>query len=105
MIWSPVIKYTKEGSKVDNFDDLRKIKEHFNSLRIPIDVQIVIGDDYIKVISKLRKIAATATEELKSPIMRFLQIEEKTKKNVSGRNYRNYIDNTDNVFNTLFEDL
>ena len=43
---------------------------------------MVCNDEFLKAIEKLREIARETTQEMKSPIMRFLQIEEKIKRSI-----------------------
>jgi hypothetical protein len=48
-----------------------------------IDLKVVYNKSFLDCIEELRKIALDTTQEIKSPIMRFLQIEEKIKKLIS----------------------
>ena len=45
-----------------------------------VEVKCVINEEYLEAIHALREYARKETKELKSPIMRFLQIEEYAKK-------------------------
>ncbi len=49
-------------------------------------IEPVINQEYAKCLSKLRAYAAKETKELKSPILRLMQIEEKLTKHVSRLN-------------------
>jgi hypothetical protein len=44
---------------------------------------LVVNADYVQAIDELRAFAAQETKELKSPVMRFLQIEEWSRKNAA----------------------
>ena len=46
-------------------------------------IRFVVNADYVHAINELRAFAARETKELKSPVMRFLQIEEWSRKNAS----------------------
>jgi len=78
MLWSPIVKKTKEGSKHDQMRDVEDIKKTIKD-RFNQDIQIVANSEYLKCINELRKVAKTRTDEIKSPLMRFMQIEEKLK--------------------------
>jgi len=44
-----------------------------------VELELVYNQKYLDYIDELRKVAKQTTQELSSPIMRFLQIEEKLK--------------------------
>lgn len=76
MLWSPIVKKTKEGSKHDQMRDVEDIKKTIKE-KFDQDIQIVVNSEYLKCIDELRKVAKARTDEIKSPLMRFMQIEEK----------------------------
>jgi hypothetical protein len=45
-----------------------------------VKVELVINKEFWNCLQKLRKYASKKTEELKSPVLRMMQIEEKLKK-------------------------
>jgi hypothetical protein len=58
---------------VADIEQIRKvIREKYD-----VELKIIINEDYMKCIKKLREAAMKRTDEIKTPIMRFLQIEEK----------------------------
>jgi hypothetical protein len=81
MLWSPIVKKTKEGSKhsqVRDLEDLQiKIVEKYG-----IELEYIINDKFLDCMHKLRKHANQKTEELKSPVLRLMQIEESLKKHL-----------------------
>ena len=79
MFWTPIARNSREGSSTNPFRDLQDIKSGIK-VKTNIHLTVVANEDYLKAVGELRKIAAKKTEELTSPIMRFLQIEEKLKK-------------------------
>ena len=81
MFWSPIVKPGSAKAKYDQSKDVEEIK---NSLKedYNVDLQVIINSEYLKCIKKLRAVALQRTDEIKSPIMRFLQIEEKLVKHV-----------------------
>ena len=82
MLWSPVVRQFKGKPKYDQFAD---IKHAIDQIKYETGVNIlpVINAKYAEAIDKLRKFATQETKELKSPIMRFLQIEAWCRKNTA----------------------
>jgi hypothetical protein len=88
MLWSPVVKNQRPGSKHNQLRDIDEIqstiKSEFNLL-----IEPVINEDYWNCLQELRAHARSETKELKSPILRLMQIEEKTSEHVMRLNSRN----------------
>ena len=82
MLWSPIVKTSKEGPQHNQMNDIDQIKNTVKET-CGVDLMIIINEEYLKCIQSLRKIALTRTDEMKSPIMRFLQIEEKLKSHIT----------------------
>jgi len=79
MLWSPIVKIPKkENPKNNQEQDLREI-EKFLLENHGIKLELVYNKKYLKCIGELRSFARKTTQEMSSPIMRFLQIEEKLK--------------------------
>jgi len=81
MLWSPIVRNQKTGAKFNQTNDVEEIRrqmlEKFN-----YDVEIVCNHNYKKCFDELRAYARTETKELKSPVLRLLQIEEKLNKHL-----------------------
>jgi Holliday junction resolvase-like predicted endonuclease len=82
MLWSPIVRTAKEGSQYNQMNDIDQIK-NIAKERLQIDLKVIINEEYMKRIQALREIALVRKDEMKSPIMRFLQIEEKLRSHVS----------------------
>jgi len=79
MLWSPIIRIpTKKDSKNNQEQDLREIKEYLKNT-YNVELELVYNKKYLDCINELREVAKRTTQEMSSPIMRFLQIEEKLK--------------------------
>ncbi|MDR0233136.1 MAG: hypothetical protein LBI82_13640 [Dysgonamonadaceae bacterium] len=79
MLWSPIIRIPKkEDTKNNQEQDLREIKV-FLKEKFDVELELVYNQKYLNCIAELRKVARETTQEMSSPIMRFLQIEEKLK--------------------------
>jgi hypothetical protein len=81
MLWSPIIKNQKTGAKFNQTDDIAKIKAEIFE-RFQVDIQVVCNQKYMDCINQLRHYAGTETKELKSPVLRLFQIEEKLTKHL-----------------------
>ncbi len=78
MLWSPIVKNQKATAKHNQMKDVeeisRRVKQQFN-----IDLDLVINKRFLDCLIELRKLAKDETKDVKSPIVRFLQVEEKLK--------------------------
>lgn len=79
MLWTPIARKSKEGFSTNPFRDLQEIKDYVKATH-SIELKIVANEGYLNAIKELRKVAESRTDQMNSPIMRFLQIEEKLKK-------------------------
>lgn len=79
MLWSPIIKSPiKKNAKINQLKDILEIQNKIQS-KYNIKIELIYNEKYLECINELRVIAKNTKPEMKSPIMRFLQIEEKTK--------------------------
>jgi hypothetical protein len=81
MLWSPVVRRSNGKPEYDQFAHLKRVEEEVQS-KTGIEIILVINEAYVDAIDALRAFARRETKELKSPVMRFLQIEEWARKNV-----------------------
>lgn len=75
MLWSPIIKSSREGSLYCQERDLKQIGEALNK-KYSVSVTFVVNEKFRDCLTELRRFAASKTEELKCPVLRLLQIEE-----------------------------
>ncbi len=85
MLWSPIVRISRETSMHNQMKDIESIQNEIKQ-KYSIDLEIIINEKFLDCISKLRKIAKEETKEIKTPIMRFLQIEERLKMHVAKLN-------------------
>lgn len=80
MLWSPIIRIPKKdftiNSQIRDLEEIEKYLENKHSIKL----EIIYNQRYLDCINELRDKARETSHEMKSPIMRFLQIEEKLKK-------------------------
>lgn len=81
MLWSPVVKPSNGHDQYNQFLHLKTAIDTIQS-KTGVLIKAVINHDYLKAIAELREAAKSETRELKSPIMRFLQIEHYATQNL-----------------------
>ncbi|GAA05754.1 hypothetical protein [Photobacterium leiognathi] len=82
MLWSPVVKNAGSNAKNNQIKDIEEIQSIFRK-ESNVEIEAVINHEYAKCLAQLRSYAAQETKELKSPILRLMQIEEKLNKHVN----------------------
>lgn len=86
MLWSPIIKNQGPGAKYNQLGDIQEIQKVFKAEH-NVTIEAVINQEYAKCLAELRSYAAKETKELKSPILRLMQIEEKLSKHIEKLQY------------------
>ncbi|MFH0887198.1 MAG: hypothetical protein V1843_03420, partial [bacterium] len=81
MFWSPIVKNQSEGSKYNQVNDIQEIINQIKN-KYSVDIQPIINDKFLSCLDDLRSYAKKETKDIKSPVIRLLQIEEYTKKHV-----------------------
>ena len=79
MLWTPLVKINKEGSKANQHKDIEDILRSIRSSQ-GAEIEVVSNRKYYDCIQELRAFAKKETKDMKNPIMKFCQIEEKLKK-------------------------
>ena len=80
MLWSPVVHHSNGKREYDQFAHLKRLAEEIKD-RTGVTLVLIVNEAYVKAIEELREFAAKETKELKSPVMRLLQIEAWCRKN------------------------
>ena len=80
MLWSPIVK--NQSGKYNQLNDVTEVKKYLKE-KHNVDLQLIINDTFAACLNELREFAVKQTEELKSPILRFMQIESKLDKHIS----------------------
>ena len=81
MLWSPVVKNQKLSAKHNQLRDVNEVKDLLFK-EFGHNLHLIINAEYQKCLDELRAFTARETKELKSPVLRFMQIEEKLKKHL-----------------------
>lgn len=82
MLWSPIVKNQGVNAKNNQLDDVNEIKDTLKN-EYDCDLELVVNHEYKACLDKLRDYAHKETKELKSPVLRLMQIEEKLQKHLS----------------------
>lgn len=75
MLWSPIVKKSRDGAKFNQMSDIEKIGSNIQT-KYGVTIEFVINDKFADCLSELRKYARKETKELKSPVLRLMQVEE-----------------------------
>lgn len=84
MLWSPIIKGSKEASKYNQEKDIAQISENIKN-KYGLDIEFIVNERFLGCLKELREFARSKTEELKNPVFRLLQIEEALVKHVANK--------------------
>lgn len=74
MFWSPVVKSAGPKAKHNQVLDVEQVCEAVRRLH-GVEVEVVINHRFRECLKQLKKYAGSKTVELKSPVLRLLQIE------------------------------
>lgn len=81
MFWSPVIRISSEKAKHNQMRDVEEIRARIEK-EYGVEIEFVINEKFLLCLRELRDYARKQTKELKSSVLRFMQIEEYLKKHV-----------------------
>jgi hypothetical protein len=76
MLWTPIIKIPKKAGGHSQLKDIEDIQNQIKQ-KFEIEIELIYNEQFLFRINELREVARKTTQEMSSPIMRFLQIEEK----------------------------
>lgn len=81
MLWSPIVKNQGVDARYNQLEDIREIQGVLKS-EFDVTIDPVINRRYAECLAALRSYVAKETKELKSPVLRLMQIEEKLSKHI-----------------------
>jgi hypothetical protein len=81
MLWSPIVKNTKVSAKNNQVNDVTEIKKVIQE-KYNIELQTIINEKFMSCLEELREYAITDTKDIKSPVVRLMQIEEYLEKHL-----------------------
>src|SRR5258706_7886605 len=74
MLWSPIVKDSKGKIEYNQKNHLERMVDEIKTTK-NVDVHLMINEQFHQAFLELRRYAASTSEELKSPVLRLLQIE------------------------------
>jgi hypothetical protein len=84
MLWSPIIRRSKNGSVLNQERDIHEIGDCIRS-KYGVSIEFVVNEDFQRRLVELRQYAGSKSEELKNPVLRLFQIEEALRKHLARR--------------------
>jgi hypothetical protein len=81
MLWSPIVKKSRDGAKLNQMNDVEAITANIQA-KYGVTLECIINEKFDECLSELREYARNVTKELKSPVLRLMQIEESLKKHL-----------------------
>jgi hypothetical protein len=84
MLWSPIVRSAGPTAKYDQMKAVEEVKRRIGADR-GVDIDLVVNEEFQNALTKLKTYAGTRTEELKSPVLRLLQIEALLERHIQRR--------------------
>jgi transcriptional regulator NrdR family protein len=81
MLWSPIVKQSGGNAIYDQLKAVTNVRDSIRDSR-GVTIELVVNEEFQRALGKVREYAAKTNEELKSPVLRLLQIEAKLEKHV-----------------------
>jgi hypothetical protein len=81
MLWSPIVKNQGPGAKHNQLADVKTVRDTILQNR-GVEVRLMVNHEFKQCLDALREHAANQTVELKSPVLRLLQIEARLNKHL-----------------------
>jgi hypothetical protein len=81
MLWSPIVRKSRENAKFNQALDVETIVANIQA-RYGVTLECIINEKFADCLAELREYARNETKELKSPVLRLMQIEEYLKRHI-----------------------
>jgi hypothetical protein len=82
MLWSPVVRNQKNGSKYNQIKDIQDIADALKS-ECKLEIELIVNRKFQEALATLREVARKTKSEMDSSVMRYLQVEEHLKRHLS----------------------
>lgn len=85
MFWSPVVKFAGKKAKNNQMRDIDQIRKNIDK-KYKVKIEFIINESFDSCLKEMKEYAKKETKELKSIVLRYMQIEaylEKHLKNIS----------------------
>lgn len=81
MLWSPIVRVAGEKAKFNQMADIEAITANIQT-KYGVTLECIINEKFAACLEELRNFARNETKDLKSSVLRFMQVEEHLKKHV-----------------------
>ena len=81
MLWSPIVRISGDKAKFCQTAAIERITANINT-KYDVGLECIINEKFADCLAELREYARNTTKELKSPVLRFMQIEEYLKRHL-----------------------
>ena len=81
MLWSPIVRVSGEKAKFSQTVDIEGITANIQA-KYSVELECIINEKFANCLAELREYARNETKELKSPVLRFMQVEEYLKRHL-----------------------
>ncbi|GIK21363.1 MAG: hypothetical protein RBT56_14015 [Ignavibacteriaceae bacterium] len=88
MLWSPIVKDKSNKAKHNQLSDVIAVQQEIKK-KYKEDIEAVINEEFLNRLAELKQYAIKETKEIKSAVVRFYQIEDKTNKYINSKTYKN----------------
>lgn len=85
MLWSPIVKRSSEKAKYNTITELNRVKTYILE-KYRLDLELIINEEFLKAINKLKEYTDKETSEFKSSVMRMFQIERSLDRHIKRLN-------------------
>ncbi|MDR1792888.1 MAG: hypothetical protein LBR36_05555 [Bacteroidales bacterium] len=85
MLWTPIVRIPKKENVHNQLNDIEDVKKRIEAKKKGVSIELIYNEKFLQCIDELREKARATTQAMSSPIMRFLQIEEKLKEKTNAK--------------------
>ena len=81
MLWSPIVRRSGDKARFSQMADIDRITANIQA-KYGVILECIINERFADCLAELREYACRETKELKSPVLRFMQVEEYLKRHI-----------------------
>lgn len=82
MLWTPIVRVPTRQTKNSQMRDIEEIKANI-LFEYNVELECIINERFLECLEEMRRFAESQTQNLNSPILRYLQLEEYLKQHVT----------------------
>jgi hypothetical protein len=81
ILWSPIVRVSGERAKFNQMADVQEITANIQ-VKYGVNLECIINEKFASCLAELREYTRKSTKDLKSPVLRYMQVEEYLKKHI-----------------------